>query len=531
MRIHGSSKAIVPIYPSSQLVSETPRGERARFGGKIRGLALLGWATVALSAGCSQTTDSPVGSDAGAGPSSAGSGAGGGSGGGGQGGTSSGGTSVGVGGSGGNAAGGSGSGNGSSSSGAQGPVQAGSGQTGNADSGAEAGASPGGGGDAAVFAGGDGAAFPDAAAALGMCTAPANAKVSDAQAAYAKWKTDLVTSSGAAGFRRVLRPNSVGAIDTSNSEGIAYGMLLAVAMNDESLFDDLWHYEQLFLDGNGLMNWEINPGGTAPTSEGSGAATDADEDMAFALLWADHRWGGKGALGDTYRNFALKQIDAIWQHEVDQSRGNALAPGDQFNGAAVLNISYFAPAYYRLFGQANGKQSDWNKVVESSYTIVAATLTAANMNASNGLVPAWSTPAGVPQSPNGVLPTNHQLDSCRTPFRLGQDFCWYNEPRAKSYLAKISAFYQQIGASHIVNGYNLDGTPNPTNPTVNQSAAFVGPAAVGAMSDPMFAMLRDQAYAGVATLKELDGSTYYTESWTALSLVMMNGGYWNPSLP
>jgi endo-1,4-beta-D-glucanase Y len=397
-------------------------------------------------------------------------------------------------------------------------------------SGVEAGASTGGDG-AAAFAGGDGAAFPGAAAALGMCSAPTNAKASDAQAAYAKWKNDLVTSSGAGGFRRVLRPNSVGEIDTSNSEGTAYGMILAVAMNDESLFDDLWHYEQLFLDANGLMNWEINPQGTAPTSEGSGAATDADEDMAFALLWADHRWGGKGALGDTYHNFALKQIGLIWQHEVDQTRGNALAPGDQFSGAAVLNISYFAPAYYRLFGQATGNQSDWNKVVESSYTIVSATLTTANMNATNGLVPAWSTPAGVPQSPNGVLPTNFQLDSCRTPFRLGQDYCWNNEPRAKSYLAKISAFYQQIGASHIVNGYNLDGTPNPTNSTVNQSAAFVGPAGVGAMSDPMFAMLRDQAYAGVATLGELDGSTYYTESWTALSLVMMNGGYWNPSLP
>lgn len=377
---------------------------------------------------------------------------------------------------------------------------------------------------------GDSAPSVDAMAALGMCTVPTGAKASDAQAAYTKWKNDLVVTSGARGFRRVTRPNSPGAMNTSNSEGTGYGMILAVAMDDQALFDDLWRYEQLFLDGNGLMNWEIDPTGAGPTGEGTGAATDGDEDMAYALLWADHRWGGKGSLSDTYRNFALKQIDLVWMHEVDQSRAQALAPGDSFpSGAGDLNISYFAPAYYRLFGQANGKQSDWNKVVESSYTVLAATLNAANKNTTNGLVPAWSTPAGVPQSPNASLPTNHQLDSCRTPFRLGQDYCWYGEPRAKAYLAKISAFYQQIGASHIVNGYNLDGTPNPTNPTVNQSAAFVGPAGVGAMSDPAFAMLRDQAYAGVATLNELDGSTYYTESWTALSLVMMNGEYWNPT--
>jgi hypothetical protein len=51
------------------------------------------------------------------------------------------------------------------------------------------------------------------------------------------------------------------------------------------------------------------------------------------------------------------------------------------------------------------------------------------------------------------------------------------------------------------------------------------------MSDPAFSTLRDQAYVGVATLNELDGSIYFTESWTALSLVMMNGGFWNPTAP
>jgi endo-1,4-beta-D-glucanase Y len=371
----------------------------------------------------------------------------------------------------------------------------------------------------------------DPAQALGNCTAPAGASWSDAQAAYAKWKSDLLTSDGARGFLRVLRPNSPSAIDTSNSEGTAYGMILAVAMDDQPTFDALWGYEQLFLDGNGLMNWQIDPTGSGPTAGGTGAATDADEDMAFALLWADHRWGGQGSLASTYHDIAITQINAIWQFEVDSSRAYALAPGDQFGGAAVINISYFAPAYYRLFGQATGQAANWNEVVESSYTILAASLNAANGNATNGLVPAWSTPAGVPQAPNATLPTNYQLDSCRTPFRIGQDLCWNAEPRAKSYLAKISAFYQQIGASNIVDGYELNGTPDPTDPTVHQSAAFVGPAGVGAMSDATYSVLRDAAYKGVATLTELDGTTYYTESWTALSLIMMNGGYWNPAAP
>jgi endo-1,4-beta-D-glucanase Y len=367
------------------------------------------------------------------------------------------------------------------------------------------------------------------AAALGPCVPPPMASVNDAIAAYAKWKNDLLTTNGARGFVRVLRPDSPGEIDTSNSEGTAYGMLLAVAMNDPATFDGLWNYSQLFLDSNGLMNWEIDPNGDGPTSEGSGAATDADEDMAYALLWADARWGGKGTLSSSYHDLAVKQINAIWSAEVDHTRNDALSPGDQFGGASIVDISYFAPSYYRLFATASG-QSGWNDVVDTSYTIIAASLSTANGNATNGLVPAWCTPSGELQAPSGK-PTNYQLDSCRTPFRIAEDYCFYNEPRAKAYLEKISAFYAGVGAANIVDGYDLNGTPDPSHTTVHQSAAFVGPAAVGAMSDPTFDTLRDQAYAGVATLMELDGTTYYTESWTALSLVVLTGGFWNPSQP
>ena len=46
------------------------------------------------------------------------------------------------------------------------------------------------------------------------------------------------------------------------SEGIAYGMLLAVYTNDQPTFDKLWQYAQQWLDANGLMNWYINAAGT-----------------------------------------------------------------------------------------------------------------------------------------------------------------------------------------------------------------------------------------------------------------------------
>jgi hypothetical protein len=166
-------------------------------------------------------------------------------------------------------------------------------------------------------------------------------------------------------------------------------------------------------------------------------------------------------------------------------------------------------------------------VIATSFAVISNTLNAQNGNLDNGLVPAWSTPAGVPMTPpNTSMPLYHQLDSCRTPFRLAEDYCWNATPQALSYLQKITGFYSGVGVANMVDGYDLNGTPHPQFVTTGgpRAASFVGPAGVGAMATgATYIKLRDDAYAGVATLTELAGSTYYQESWTALSLQMMTG--------
>ena len=461
--------------------------------------------------GSGGTTTAAGGSGGGVGVTGGASGSGGliGSGGVGAGGRAS------TGGSGGAGSGGTGTGGGTGGSGTGGST--GTGGTGNTGTG-------GGTGGAAGSGSGSGGA-PLTIPGTGQCAAPTGANVADATAAYNKWKTDLVTSDGARGFLRVIRPNSSGAVvNSSNSEGIGYGMLLAVYANDQNTFDNLWKYEQLFLDNHGLMNWYISPDGN--TVLGSGAATDGDEDMAFALLMADKRWGGKGSLSTTYLAAAKTQIGLLWQYEVDPNHGYVLTSGDQSDGS-VINISYFAPAYYREFGAATNAAANWKKVIDECYTVIAATLNAQNGNQNNGLVPAWSTPAGVPMTPSGTsMQLYHQLDSCRTPFRLGEDYCWNAEPRALTYLQKITSFYASVGVANMVDGYDLNGTPHPQFVTTGgpRAASFVGPAGVGAMATgTTYVKLRDDAYASVATLTDLAGSTYYQESWTALSLQMMTG--------
>lgn len=391
------------------------------------------------------------------------------------------------------------------------------------------GAGSSGGGSGTTSNGGSGLAQPGARRpfpqhAFGkFCSYPLQPSDDAARAAYQTWKDVTVTSEGAGGFLRVKKPDSGAIVGSTASEGIGYGMILAVYFGDQPLFDGLWRYEQLHLDDNGLMNWDIGPDGVT-SGAGMGAATDGDVDIAWALVMADRQWGGQGALAKPYLDYAKELIGLIWTHEVDHARGEMLKAGDKWGDVDVTNPSYFAPAYFRVFGKVTGQTDNWNKVIDANYAILAKSLNATSGNASNGLAPAWCDSSGKPVEAFAGAPTHFQNDATRVPFRVGQDYCYFGEPRAKQYLALISSFYSGVGVANIVDGYDLDGTPRPDRAVGGlQAASFVGPAAVAGMSDAAFQPLVDQGYAAVATQGLTAGTIYYQKSWTALSLLMLTG--------
>jgi endo-1,4-beta-D-glucanase Y len=310
--------------------------------------------------------------------------------------------------------------------------------------------------------------------------------------------------------------------DDTVSEGIAYGMMAAVYMNDQATFDGLWKYSQLHLTSSGLMHWRIDAMGRDLDGSGKlisaaerGAATDADEDIAWSLIMAHSQWGGRGSLDSDYMALALHMIDLMWRFEVDHGGGEVLKPGDRWGGAAVTNPSYFAPSYYRVFGKLSGKESDWNKVVDSSYKILALAADKAT-----GLVPAWCKADGT----SAGREYYYQYDACRTPFRIALDYCANGEPRALDYLRKVSTFFQGIGAAGIKDGYELNGTPR----SMWTSAAFTGPAAIAGMVSNDFSELTTDGYTELLVFggkSPMQGYSYYNSSWHLLSLLMMSGNF------
>jgi endo-1,4-beta-D-glucanase Y len=363
------------------------------------------------------------------------------------------------------------------------------------------------------------------------CVYPTGYRNEDVLAVYEQWKTHLVTDVGAGGFRRVQRVAEPGLAKGSTvSEGIAYGMLISVYMNDQALFDDLWKYAKLHMwNGTLLMNWYIEESGNlGQNPSGNGAATDADEDIAWALVMASYQWGGQGTLDKSYLDYAKQLIEDIWNHEIHDGKlpKNGSSWGDWNN----LNVSYFAPSYYRVFAKVSGRDAWRVDVVDTVYDTIQGNLTSENGNQTNGLVPAFSTAmGGEAQVGDGQPPLkhHHQYDSCRTPFRIGLDACHFNDPLAKDYLGKISQFYASIGAANIKDGYELNGTPKPEFPDVfmGRSAAFIGPAGVGAMHSPQFQGFVDDVWKLLVPNNMWCGGQYYDESWTMLSMLVLSGNF------
>lgn len=345
------------------------------------------------------------------------------------------------------------------------------------------------------------------------------------QAAFDKWKADFVTSTGACGYRRVIFDyypgTGRGKEDRSRtvSEGIAYGMLIAAYMNDKPLFDDLWNYYKRNRNQNGVMHWRVDLNCNV---SGQNGASDAELDVAMALIVASHQWQS-----DAYVNDAKSMIRIIREKEFD---GNVLKPGDMFGGNNLVCPSYFSPAYYRVFKDYDpGYANFWDAAATRGYQIINAAA------GTSGLVPDWCTASGTVSSEASQYEDggrNFIFDAIRTPFRSGLDYLWHGNADAKAYCAKVSTWLvnnhgsaADIGSKYGTKLNNNDGAKlgNYKNNT------FIGCFGVGVMGSdlPNAQTFLNSAYNQSVSTNPGYGE-YFNASFKLMSLMIMTGNFYLP---
>lgn len=222
------------------------------------------------------------------------------------------------------------------------------------------------------------------------------------------------------------------------SEGIGYGMLLSFFAGDDGTFYSLWNYNRAFRDYNSsvLMPWIVESF-TYNVVDGS-SATDADLDVATALILKYFQSGLEAYLQD-----AQTIVNAIWNEEVEQSTKLLLSGNtSMWNGKSgreiIYNLSYFSPVALRLFAMID-KTHDWTGVLDAMYTYMAKV-----QAGGTGVFPDWSNAAGVAaEAPNGSSKTTYYMfnkESVRIPWRIAWDYYWFQDPRAATVLNGLYGF-------------------------------------------------------------------------------------------
>ena len=247
------------------------------------------------------------------------------------------------------------------------------------------------------------------------------------------------------------------------SEGVGYGMLVALYANDQATFNKMWEKASEIMWNGDYHDWHMSPDGKIPM-DGHGAATDAEEDIALALIFADKlvsagKWTAYTSpfLNKTYAEQAQKLLNKMWDTQQILSSG-IVAPGAGWGGDYFVNPGYFSPAWYKVFekfDQTDGNR--WKTAVDKCYEIISK-----SPGYSMGMVPDWMTPQGGWVGSEG-LGYNAYFesraffkDAIRILWRVAIDAIWFDESRAKEFLKNALKFINDKGGPSAANFYQIE---------------------------------------------------------------------------
>lgn len=227
----------------------------------------------------------------------------------------------------------------------------------------------------------------------------------------------------------------------TTSEGQSYALLRSVWLNDKCTFDTVltWSNSNLKVRGDNLFSWKWgeNKSGQWTILE-KASATDADQDIALALILASEKWK------DTkYLDQAQNILKDLWTKEVIKIKDSYyLMPGD-WAGAdenVKMNPSYLAPYAYRIFAKYD-KSHDWMKLVDSSYEIITVSSSLSVFY----LPPDWTyinQKTGTITIDKEINPkeSDFSYDAIRTLWRVSLDYLLYKDDRALDYLNKSTKY-------------------------------------------------------------------------------------------
>jgi endoglucanase len=303
------------------------------------------------------------------------------------------------------------------------------------------------------------------------------------------------------------------------SEGQAYGMLIAVAVGDETRFRSIWDWTKTHLRrADGLLAWRWADNKVTDIN----SAADADLDAARSLVLAGRRFNAPELTNDGRRlGVAILETETVAVGTGAARPSDVNPPGAWVAGSGrilvggnwaktppyVVNPGYFSPrAEWELFETSADRR--WTDVTRTQ-RVLGWQLTGTGM-----LPPDWATVSEtghvVPTGPvNGEAPIRFGLDAARLPVRFAES-CDREDRALAGAMRPVLTAPGQVPAFRNLNGSAANDLQHPV--------AWVAAAATeqGA-GNPDGAVKRLDAAAQL----EQRIPSYYGAAWVALGRIML----------
>jgi len=264
------------------------------------------------------------------------------------------------------------------------------------------------------------------------------------------------------------------AIDSKDirTEGMSYGMMIAVMMDRQDVFDKLWKFaknkmQQKSGDLKGYFAWQLSD--ESPYSvKDPNPAPDGEEYFVSSLYLAWKRWGNKSSVQGNIFNYQ-EQADSLLRY-MTKPKTNSMLPlivPDRkqivFSPAQVsdpyTDPSYHLPGFYRMWAEFAGHNNQlWKRMADTSIAFLPR-----SWHPVTGLNPKFTTFDGAPMprgTNNDTDANKYATDAHRTPMNYAFDWAWFkSDTSIVIHTKRFLNFLYSKGIDTYTQSYLLDGTP------------------------------------------------------------------------
>ena len=250
----------------------------------------------------------------------------------------------------------------------------------------------------------------------------------------------------------------------ARTEGMSYGMMVAVQLNKKQVFDRLWRWSVKYMQHQSgsreaYFAWSVNPKTKKQNSKGS--ASDGELYYITSLLFASNKWGND--TGINYYKEARRILDAMWKKDGTDKIYNLINTEHKQisfvpEGGAYLwtDPSYHIPAFYEIWAlyAKDGHEQFYKDCAEVSRNFLHKAC-----HPVTGLNADYTNFDGTPHS-TPWMPAAFRYDSWRVPMNIAMDYTWYGKDKEwqEDYAKRFQNFLRSKGMETYVDQYDLDGT-------------------------------------------------------------------------